>query len=170
MNASNRPQAAALLVTLVLCGTAAAGPEAAKDLVERGRYVVKIGLCNDCHTPGFAESGGTTPEVQWLKGNTVGFQGPSGTTYAANLRLRMAKLSESEWLQLARSATRPPMPWFALRDMSDEDLNAIYRFFRSLGPAGEPAPSYVPPGEAVDTPYIVFAPQNPPEGPQTSQR
>lgn len=170
MNASTRPQATALLITLALSGTALAGPEAPKDLVERGRYVVTIGLCNDCHTPGFAESGGTTPEAQWLQGSTVGFQGPWGTTYPANLRLRMAQLSESDWLKLARSGARPPMPWFALRDMSDEDLKAIYHFVRGLGPAGEPAPSYVAPGVAVDTPYIVFAPQNPPEGPKTSQR
>ena len=132
--------------------------------------MVSTSGCNDCHTPGYPQSGGKVPESQWLTGNPVGFQGPWGTTYPSNLRLSLAQLSESEWLQRARHATRPPMPWFALRDMSEHDLKAIYRFVRSLGAAGAPAPAYVPPGGTVETPYIVFVPQNLPEGPKTSQR
>jgi mono/diheme cytochrome c family protein len=170
MNASTRRQVPALLAALALCGTALAGPDDRDGLIERGRYISATSGCNDCHTPGYAEHGGAVPQSQWLVGSTLGFQGPWGTTYPANLRLKMAQLSESEWLQQARSATRPPMPWFALRDMSDRDLKAIYRFVRSLGPAGEPAPDYVPPGGTVETPYIVFVPQNAPQGPRTSQR
>lgn len=52
------------------------------------------------------------------------------------------------------------MPWFSLRDMSDEDLRAVYAFIRSLGEPGEAAPEYVPPGVAVTTPYIDFVPRN----------
>ena len=52
----------------------------------------------------------------------------------------------------------PPMPWFNLVAMSDEDLASIYRFISSLGPAGEAMPAYVAPGEAPKTPYIVFVP------------
>ncbi|SRR6266498_686276 len=33
---------------------------------ERGRYVVAISGCNDCHTPGFLLNGGKTPEKDWL--------------------------------------------------------------------------------------------------------
>jgi hypothetical protein len=55
------------------------------------------------------------------------------------------------------------MPWFNLRDMADTDLIAMYRFMRSLGPAGEPAPAAVAPGVAVTTPYIEFMPKNLPK-------
>jgi hypothetical protein len=73
------------------------------------------------------------------------------------LRLGFAKMSESQWIDFARHAeTRPPMPWFALRDMSSDDLRAVYRFVRHLGPAGEPAPAYVPPGQPVKGPAIRF--------------
>jgi hypothetical protein len=50
--------------------------------------------------------------------------------------------------------TRPPMPWFALRDMTRDDLRAVYRYIRQLGPVGEPAPAYVPPGQPAKTPVI----------------
>jgi|GEM_PF-4118607 hypothetical protein len=30
-------------------------------LVERGRYLIEIGGCNDCHTDGFAEADAKTP-------------------------------------------------------------------------------------------------------------
>jgi len=133
--------------------------------LERGRYLSIIGGCNDCHTPGYLEKSGAVPESRWLSGSPVGFQGPWGTTYAANLRLVAASMSEAQWLTHARAARRPPMPWFNIRTMSDPDLGAIYAYLRSLGPGGAPAPAYVPPGENVATPYIDFVPKNlPPAG------
>jgi len=128
--------------------------------IARGRYLVKISACNDCHTVGFAESGGKLPEPEWLTGNPVGFQGPWGTTYPANLRLLAQQLDEAQWIARVRSPMRPPMPWFATSAMSDEDARALYRFVRSLGAKGGPAPAYVPPGGSVQTPYFDFVPKN----------
>ena len=48
------------------------------------------------------------------------------------------------------------MPWFNLRDMSNHDLMAIYRYLRYLGPAGEPAPTYLPPNIEPETPVVSF--------------
>ena len=48
------------------------------------------------------------------------------------------------------------MPWFALRDMSDADLRALYHYIRALGPAGSPAPAYVPPNQRAPGPVIQF--------------
>ena len=128
--------------------------------VARGLYLVRISGCNDCHTPGYAESAGQTPQAAWLTGSAVGFRGPWGTTYPANLRLSMQRLTEAEWLQRARQPMRPPMPWFALRDMSDEDLRAVYAAVRHLGPAGDPAPTYVAAGSAPPGLYIDFVPHS----------
>jgi mono/diheme cytochrome c family protein len=47
-----------------------------KASIERGRYLVSISGCNDCHTGGYAETGGKTPEADWLTGVPVGFSGP----------------------------------------------------------------------------------------------
>lgn len=125
--------------------------------IERGRYLVKVTGCNDCHTAGYAQSAGKVPEKDWLQGEHLGWQGPWGTTYATNLRLHFSQLSEAQWLQQARSMqARPPMPWFALRDMKESDLKAIYAFIKAAGPAGQPAPAYVPPGQPVQGPVVKF--------------
>ncbi|HNA82956.1 MAG TPA: c-type cytochrome, partial [Thiobacillaceae bacterium] len=120
--------------------------------IERGKYLAKVSGCNDCHTPGYMPAEGKVPEKLWLTGSSLGFQGPWGTTYPANLRLYMDKLSEAQWLARARQPMRPPMPWFNLKEMSDKDLLALYRYVRSLGPAGEPAPLAAGPGQPVATP------------------
>jgi mono/diheme cytochrome c family protein len=131
-------------------------------LVGRGRYLAKIAGCNDCHTARYAETGGAVSESDWLTGSPLGWRGPWGTTYPVNLRLYMNDMSEAQWLATARSLrSRPPMPWFALRDMSDEDLRALYAFVRSLGRRGEPAPAYVPPGQVPPMPYVQFPPPPP---------
>jgi hypothetical protein len=80
-----------------------------------------------------------------------------------NLRLYVQNLTEAQWVARVREPMRPPMPWFNLRDMSDTDLIAMYRFVRSLGPAGEPAPAAAGPGVAVTTPYFEFVPKNLPK-------
>lgn len=127
------------------------------DLVERGRYLVTISGCNDCHTPGYAPSEGQVDEALWLTGDSFGWRGPWGTTYPANLRLLMQNLSEDQWLSLARNLkTRPPMPWFNLNKMKDDDLRAIYRYIRQLGPGGQPAPAYLPPGQEPKPPFADF--------------
>ncbi|MDH4245230.1 MAG: hypothetical protein OEV38_15905, partial [Nitrospira sp.] len=64
-----------------------------KKTEERGRYLIKIAGCNDCHTTSYAEAAGKIPEQDWLKGDSIGWRGPWGTTYASNLRLYMQNLS-----------------------------------------------------------------------------
>jgi len=148
-----------VLTTAIGSGSALAG-QANKTSVERGRYLVTVGGCNDCHTAGYAQTGGNTPESEWLTGSPVGFSGPWGTTYPANLRLTVQTMNESQWLEYARAERRPPMPWFNLTKMSDEDLKAMYHYIRSLGAKGDAAPQYMPPGQAINTPYIDFVPKN----------
>jgi mono/diheme cytochrome c family protein len=143
---------------LLLLALYLAIPALASDpLVQRGRYVVQTSGCNTCHTALYPVVGGNIPESDWLTGAKVGWRGPWGTTYATNLRLYMHELSEDDWLRKARNlSARPPMPWFDIQAMSDDDLRAIYRYVRSLGPAGKPAPAYVPPLITPRGPYVQF--------------
>jgi mono/diheme cytochrome c family protein len=159
--------AAALLGAATLGGAAAFAGEPASAMIERGRYLVTVSGCNDCHTPRYGEQGGKIPESEWLTGDTVGFQGPWGTSYPANLRVSMASMTESQWIKRARTPMLPPMPWFNLAKMTDDDLRAVYRYVTSLGPKGKPAPIAAAPGARVKTPYIVFVPQNVPRQKKT---
>jgi mono/diheme cytochrome c family protein len=160
----NRLAIALLRKRVIACAVAAAlagiGTVAAQESadIKRGRYIVQIGGCNDCHTEGYAETAGNVKEELWMTGSILGWRGPWGTTYPANLRLVVQTLTEEEWVKHARREWRPPMPWFNLRDMSDPDLRAVYRYLRHLGPAGGPAPTYVPPEQTPGGPFVQFPP------------
>ncbi|HKI51403.1 MAG TPA: hypothetical protein VJ995_04965 [Geothermobacteraceae bacterium] len=155
------------ILIVVVTGLVSVSPALAElNQLERGHYLAMIAGCNDCHTPGYLLGEGKTPESAWLTGDAFGWRGPWGTTYAPNLRLLINSLSEEQWLALARTLkTRPPMPWYTVNIMQEEDLTAIYEFVRSLGPAGEPAPAYLPPGQEPTTPYALF-PSPPKQGGQ----
>jgi hypothetical protein len=126
-------------------------------LVHRGRYLAQIAWCNSCHTEGYAVRDGDVPEDDWLQGSTLGRNGAWGTTYPTNLRLYMQELTEEQWIERARTLkTRPVMPWFALNEMAQEDLKAMYRYIRLLGAAGIPAPAFLPPDVQPVGPYVTF--------------
>ena len=145
--------AASVLGILSLCDIAAAGERTG--VIERGRYLVRITGCNDCHTPQYGPRGGEVPEQEWLIGDPVGWMGPWGPTYPTNLRQRIHGMSEAQWVQYAKTLkSRPPMPWFSLNAMSAEDLEAIWHFVRSLGDSANVVPAALPPGQLPGTPYM----------------
>ncbi|MBI1284135.1 MAG: c-type cytochrome [Thiobacillus sp.] len=149
-------------------GLAWAQPPADDADIRHGRYLVMTSGCNDCHTPGYMQKDGKVPEDEWLTGDSMGWHGPWGTTYPANLRQLARLMDEKAWLARARQPMRPPMPAPSLRAMSDADLRAIYVYLRSLGARGQMAPAYVPPGGKVATPYLDMIPKNLPQ--MTSKR
>ena len=147
--------------SILVCATTFAAepsPDAA-----RGKYLVQIAGCNDCHTAGYAMANGAIEESKWMTGDALGWRGPWGTTYPANLRLTAAGKSEAEFVALARGPLRPPMPFFNVRAMTDADVKAIYAYLKHLGPAGKPAPAFVPPDTEPAGPYVSF-PAPPPAG------
>jgi mono/diheme cytochrome c family protein len=148
----------------------ATAPGVAAPDLSRGRYLVQITGCNDCHTARYAERGGQVDEAEWLTGVPVGFRGPWGVSYAGNLRRTVQNMSEDQWLRFARAPRLPPMPWFALRDMRDTDLRDLYRYIRSLPLRGDAMPTAVAPGGPVSTPVIDFVPRPPTATADTAAR
>lgn len=132
-----------------------------EDPIVAGKYLVTIAGCNDCHTEGYLMYGGQVPEEDWLAGSSVGWQGPWGTTYPANLRLRAQEWDEETWVMtLKNRKDLPPMPWMNMNKMSEEDMRSIFRYIKSLGPKGEHVPLAVAPNVAPQTPYLSLFPQN----------
>jgi mono/diheme cytochrome c family protein len=149
-----RGVAAAVLLSAGVASGAAASK--AND-VERGRYVAVMMGCNDCHTPNYLLAEGKVPEKLWLTGSSFGWKGPWGTTYPPNLRKRLMDFTEDAWVKFAKTMkTRPPMPWFNVNQMHEEDLRALYRFVRHLGPDNTEVPAFVPPGQEPKPPYATF--------------
>lgn len=152
------------LIAMLISATVQAGDtKLDPKMIERGRYISQIGGCNDCHTPGYFENGGTTPIQQWLTGDAFGWSGPWGTTYAPNLRIYLKDKSEDEWVKDAKTLQRrPPMPWFNVNAMHEQDLRALYQFVKSFKDLGEQAPAYLPPDKEPPMPFAKF-PAPPPE-------
>jgi mono/diheme cytochrome c family protein len=149
--------AAAAALALQGLAPASAATAAEKAAVERGRYVVRIAGCNDCHTPGYLAANGKIDEKLWLTGDALGWRGPWGTTYPINLRLYMAGLTQQQWLDKVKTMQpRPPMPFFNVQAMSVDDQKAVYQFIKSLGPGGQNAPAWVPPDKAPPQPFVQF--------------
>jgi mono/diheme cytochrome c family protein len=141
---------------------AAAPRVVAANTIEAGRYLALVGGCNDCHTPGYPQNGGTTPEVDRMTGDPVGRRGPWGVSYPTNLRLLTHEISEDEWVVALRGGkSLPPMPTANMSKMHEADLRALYQYIKSLGPKGEKESENLPPGQEPTTPYENMTPVEP---------
>jgi mono/diheme cytochrome c family protein len=145
-----------LLLAVVSTGAFAQDAEVS---VAKGERIARIGGCHDCHSAGYIEANGVLDAATALRGNPVGYRGPWGTTYAANLRIEAAERTEDEFVSyISTLETKPPMPWFNMPYFDESEIRSLHRYIVSLGEPGEPAPEYVPPDRAPATPFVVFAP------------
>ena len=153
----------AALLALCACGKApdSAGPATFEQKVERGRYLVAIAGCGECHNPG-GPLRQITPESESLTGTDIGFRGPWGTSYPVNLRKKAAMFNEEAYVKTMKSrGGQPPMPWASLHAMKDEDLASLYAYLKFLGPAGDNAPdALLDPKIEPKTAYIEMMPKN----------
>lgn len=149
------PAAFAALVAAI--GSPPAGA-ADREVVERGKYLVTIASCTDCHTPGHFL--GKPDTTRRLGGSEVGFEIPGlGVFYGSNLTpdeaTGLGRWSERDIVTAIRTGTRPDgrtlapiMPWAALAELTESDAGAIAAYLKSLPPVSNEAPGPFGPGEA----------------------
>ena len=126
-------------------------------VVEHGRHVIKTLGCNDCHTQDYMIKRSNIQEEDWFVGSTLGFRGPYGTAYPTNLRLLLNNMTEDEWLVSAKQMRKEsPMAWVMLPTTLDQDLRAIYKFVKHLGPKGTPALPRLAAGVLPTTQYVDY--------------
>lgn len=149
--------------------------------IERGKYLVTIASCNDCHTPwkmgpkgpeqdmsrmlsGHPESmpmpPAPPPPPPWgISGamTLTAWSGPFGTSFTANLTPDMetglGKYSEADFIKAIRTGIMlgsnrpimPPMPVEYIKQMTDDDLKAVYAYLRSIPAVKNKVPDYQPP-------------------------
>jgi mono/diheme cytochrome c family protein len=118
-------------------------PASADDAqVARGRYLVTIAGCSDCHTPGALL--GSPDMKRYLGGSNVGFAIPgAGVFVGQNLtpdkETGLGKWTDAQIITAMRTGKTPDgrtlspvMPYFALAHLTDEDAQAIVAFLKSL--------------------------------------
>jgi mono/diheme cytochrome c family protein len=141
--------------------------------VMRGRYLVTLGVCHDCHTPkgadgrprldrllsGHPEGTSPAPAVQGaitVSPTATAFTGPWGTAFARNLTpdhaTGLGKWTEAYFIKVLRTGLRgngeplrPLMPWEWYRQLTDDDLKAILAYLRSIPPISNAVPENLPP-------------------------
>jgi mono/diheme cytochrome c family protein len=109
--------------------------------VERGRAMIKLMLCGDCHTP-MDDRGGRIPG-QELAGGMM-FRGPWGTVYAANITSHPAAglgaYSDDDLRRVFREGKNRAgrdlwvMPWSVTKNLTDEDLDSLIKALREVPP------------------------------------
>ncbi|MEQ1831606.1 MAG: cytochrome c [Candidatus Eisenbacteria bacterium] len=173
------------IVSLALCASAAAlacavfvqaAAPAADPRIERGKYLVTIMACNDCHTPGTFY--GVPDFGRFLSGSELGWVGPWGVVYAANLtsdpETGLGKWKPDEIAMAIRSGNRPDgrqlapaMPWLNYSNLTDDDALAIAAYLKTLKPVKHAVPKPLPPGEAAKGPVLAFPPPSAWDAPRT---
>ena len=133
---SPRRLAAAVVLTLVLAGEAAAAPA---DAISRGTYLVRAGGCVSCHTV----PGGTP----FAGGRALAT--PFGTFYSPNItpdrQTGIGGWSDADFLRALHEGVRPDganyfpvFPYPSFTRITDEDALAIKAYLFSLSPVRQP--------------------------------
>lgn len=134
--------------------------------IERGRYLATVVGCNDCHTPGSLY--GAPDMSRQLAGSELGWTGPWGTSYPANITPDSAtgigRYTEEQIVTAIRNGVKPsgapvlpPMPWPDLSHLSDQDAYAIAAYVKSVPAVVHAVPANLPPGRRAPA-ALVFPP------------
>jgi hypothetical protein len=95
--------------------------------------------------------------------NVTAFVGPWGISYAANLTpdstTGLGTWSREMFIKTLRTGKHmgleggrpimPPMPWYEIAKMTDDDISAIFAYLQSLPPVTNKVNDYVSPPEAA---------------------
>lgn len=101
---------------------------------------------------------GSGPWIATAAWDLTAWSGPWGISYTANLtpdeNTGLGIWTEDMFVRALRTGRHmgqsrpilPPMPWQFYRDLTDEDLKAIYAYLRTIPPIHNRVPEPVPPG------------------------
>lgn len=157
------------------------------ELIARGKYLVTVSGCNDCHSPKIMTPMGPIPDTtrlmsgypsekgiptlsealakdqSWVKmsHDVTAFAGPWGMTFGANLTpdeaTGIGNWTEEVFVKTIRTGKHlgqeggrpvmPPIPWYMIAKMTDEDLSSVYQYLMSLPAISNRVPAAIPPNE-----------------------
>jgi mono/diheme cytochrome c family protein len=116
--------------------------------VERGRALIRIMMCGECHTPR-DDRGNPLPGKDLAGGSP--FPGPWGVVYSANITSHPAAgigaFSNDDLKRVFREGKNRAgrdlwvMPWSITKNMTDADLDALIAALREVPPSTNLAPA-----------------------------
>jgi mono/diheme cytochrome c family protein len=146
------------VILLAAAATLHAQPSRADDAqIARGKYLVTLAGCNDCHTPGFFF--GKPDSRRELAGSDVGFEVPGvGVVAGPNLtpdnETGLGRWTAQQIATAIRSGVRPDgrvlspvMPWPTLSKLTEADTVAMVAYLQQLPPVRNKVPGSLRPGE-----------------------
>ena len=137
-----------------------ASADAAK--IARGKYLMTVGACNDCHSPKLdpqqhpdpkrpfsgrpqtTQAPSQNPNEIHASLDLTAWSGPWGISYGANLspdpETGLAKrYTEASFIKTLRTGKKPegedllpPMPWELYKVFSDDDIKAIWAYLQTI--------------------------------------
>jgi mono/diheme cytochrome c family protein len=131
----------------------------AESQLDRGKYLVVVASCNDCHTPGFFL--GKPDTAKYLGGSDVGFEIPGLGVFAGRNITPDKDTGIGGWTdeEIATAITvgkrpdgrqlAPIMPYGAFSYMTKDDVAAIVAFLRSIPAVKNEVAGPFKPGEKV---------------------
>lgn len=152
---ARRPARVALLATAIFLAPQAV--QAQDGQLARGKYLVGLSGCNDCHTPGYFF--GKPDMARFLGGSEVGFEIPDvGVFHGPNLTpdvvTGLGSWSTDDIVTAITTGHRPDgrilapvMPWHAFASLTPDDAQAIAAYLKSLPPVANKVPGPFGPGE-----------------------
>jgi mono/diheme cytochrome c family protein len=162
MKVAGEPMQKLAYLLLTLLANAAVGAvlstlAAADAQTERGKYLVSLGGCNDCHTPGYFL--GKPDFSRALGGSEVGFELPGlGVFHGPNLtpdkETGLGNWTAEEIVAAITKGQRPDgrelapiMPWKSFVVLTKQDALAIAAYLKSLPPVKNKVPGPFGPNE-----------------------
>jgi mono/diheme cytochrome c family protein len=118
--------------------------------VDRGAYLVSMAGCSDCHTP--QEKGQAIPGMAFAGG--FPFVGPWGNVSTANITPDPSGIpyyDEALFVRVMRTGAvqarplNPIMPVAVYRNLTDDDLKAMFAYLRTLKPVRHRVDNSLPP-------------------------
>jgi mono/diheme cytochrome c family protein len=128
-------------------------PAAASEQVKHGWYLVRLAQCNDCHTPA-DEKGNAMTDMMF--GGGYRFTGPWGDIVSPNITTDPSGISHYDRAMFIKTIRtghasggvrdlNPLMPFSYFRNMTDEDLEAIFAYIQTVKPVRHHVDNSEPP-------------------------
>jgi mono/diheme cytochrome c family protein len=157
----SRAIARCAVAAAALLAASSIGAQAASRQVERGKYLVTFGGCNDCHTPGYFL--GKPDMKRYLGGSDVAFEIPGvgafvGRNITPDKETGIGTWTKAQIVTALTAGKRPDgrtlapiMPWHALAHLTKRDANAIAAYLQTIPAVSHKVPDPIGVGQKVPT-------------------